>query len=89
MAYSKLSAGTAGSKLANAINYAGSTSDAAKTAATAAQAKADSNVALGARVAAPASAAAAGVAGTWATDTGFIYVCTATNTWKRVAIATW
>jgi hypothetical protein len=37
----------------------------------------------------PASASATGVAGTIAADTGFIYVCTATNTWKRVAIATW
>ncbi len=37
----------------------------------------------------PATAAAAGVAGSIAWDTGFIYVCTATNTWKRVAIATW
>lgn len=37
----------------------------------------------------PASAAAAGVAGTIVWDTGFIYVCTAVNTWKRAAIATW
>lgn len=37
----------------------------------------------------PASAAATGVTGTLAWDSGFIYVCTATNTWKRVAIATW
>lgn len=37
----------------------------------------------------PASAGATGVAGTFAFDTGFLYVCTATNTWKRVAIATW
>lgn len=37
----------------------------------------------------PASASAAGVAGTVTWDSGFIYVCTATNTWKRVAIATW
>lgn len=37
----------------------------------------------------PASAAAAGTIGTIAWDTGFIYICTATNTWKRVAIATW
>ena len=37
----------------------------------------------------PASAAAAGVAGTITWDTGFLYVCTATNTWERVAIATW
>ena len=37
----------------------------------------------------PASAAAAGTIGTVCWDTGFIYVCTATNTWKKVAIATW
>jgi hypothetical protein len=37
----------------------------------------------------PASAAATGTAGTIAWDTSYIYVCTATNTWKRVAIATW
>ncbi len=37
----------------------------------------------------PASAAATGKAGSIVWDTGFIYVCTATNTWKKVAIATW
>lgn len=37
----------------------------------------------------PASAGAAGVAGTITWDGSYIYVCTATNTWKRVAIATW
>ena len=37
----------------------------------------------------PASAAATGTAGTIAWDTSYIYVCTATNTWKRVAISTW
>lgn len=37
----------------------------------------------------PASASAAGTAGTIAWDASYIYVCTATNTWKRVAIATW
>ena len=37
----------------------------------------------------PASAAAAGTIGTVCWDTSYIYVCTATNTWKRVAIATW
>lgn len=40
-------------------------------------------------VSAPANADSAGTAGQWAWDTGFIYVCVATNTWKRVAIATW
>lgn len=37
----------------------------------------------------PASASAAGTAGDIAWDASYIYVCTATNTWKRVAIATW
>lgn len=37
----------------------------------------------------PASATAAGDVGTICWDSGFIYVCVATNTWKRVAIATW
>lgn len=37
----------------------------------------------------PATAASTGVTGTITWDSGFIYVCTATNTWKRVAIATW
>jgi hypothetical protein len=37
----------------------------------------------------PASATAPGVKGTIAWDSNFIYVCTATNTWKQVAIATW
>jgi hypothetical protein len=37
----------------------------------------------------PANASAAGVAGSITWDSGFIYICTATNTWKRVAIATW
>eukprot|EP01048_Picozoa_sp_COSAG05_P005759 COSAG05_NODE_351_length_10910_cov_25.021645_8_plen_657_part_00 len=37
----------------------------------------------------PASASAAGVTGSLAYDENYIYVCTATDTWKRVAIATW
>jgi len=37
----------------------------------------------------PASASATGTAGTIQWDASYIYVCTATNTWKRVAIATW
>lgn len=37
----------------------------------------------------PASAAATGTAGTIAWDASYIYVCVASNTWKRVAIATW
>jgi hypothetical protein len=37
----------------------------------------------------PASAAAAGNAGDICWDADYIYVCTATNTWKRAAISTW
>lgn len=37
----------------------------------------------------PASASATGTAGTITWDSSYVYVCTATNTWKRVAIATW
>jgi hypothetical protein len=37
----------------------------------------------------PASAAAAGNAGDICWDADYIYVCTATNTWKRTAISTW
>ncbi|RKF23384.1 hypothetical protein D6851_02620 [Altericroceibacterium spongiae] len=38
---------------------------------------------------APASATAPGTAGQIAHDADYFYVCTAANTWKRVALATW
>jgi hypothetical protein len=37
----------------------------------------------------PANATAAGDKGTICWDASYIYVCVSTNTWKRVAIATW
>jgi len=37
----------------------------------------------------PASAAATGTVGMICWDASYIYVCIATNTWKRAAIATW
>jgi hypothetical protein len=37
----------------------------------------------------PASSSATGIAGAIEWDSSYLYVCTATNTWKRVAIATW
>ena len=37
----------------------------------------------------PASATAAGNAGDICWDSDAIYVCVATNTWKKIAIATW
>lgn len=41
------------------------------------------------RVAVPSTATSAGVAGTVAWDANYFYVCTATNTWVRTALATW
>lgn len=38
---------------------------------------------------APASATAQGIAGQIAFDASFVYVCIATNTWKRAALSTW
>ena len=37
----------------------------------------------------PATAGATGQVGTVAWDVDYIYICTATNAWERVAIATW
>lgn len=37
----------------------------------------------------PSSASDTGTAGNIAYDADYIYICTATDTWKRVAIATW
>lgn len=37
----------------------------------------------------PASASATGAVGEICWDANYIYVCTATNTWKRAAISTW
>ena len=37
----------------------------------------------------PATAGATGQVGTIAWDVDYIYICTATNAWERVAIATW
>lgn len=38
---------------------------------------------------APSTATSTGVAGQTACDTNYLYVCTATNTWKRTALSTW
>ncbi len=38
---------------------------------------------------APATSSGAGTRGDIAWDSGYVYVCVATNTWKRSAIATW
>jgi len=40
-------------------------------------------------VTAPTTAASTGTARQWAYDSNYLYICTASNTWKRVAIAGW
>jgi len=44
---------------------------------------------LGALNMAPASSGASGVVGAILVDAGYIYICTATDTWKRAALASW
>lgn len=44
---------------------------------------------LSIKVDAPATADSAGELGMWAEENGFLYVCTAKDTWKRIAIASW
>jgi hypothetical protein len=38
---------------------------------------------------APASASSTGILGSIVADADYIYVCTATDTWKRAALSTW
>lgn len=47
----------------------------------------DMEIAVNAGV--PATASDTGTAGQVAWDADYFYVCTATDTWKRVAVATW
>jgi ribose 5-phosphate isomerase RpiB len=47
------------------------------------------NLRMSAPTLVPASASATGSEGQIAWDADYIYICTATDTWKRVAIATW
>lgn len=41
------------------------------------------------KVSVPATAASAGTLGMWAADSSWLYICTASSTWRRVAIAVW
>lgn len=36
----------------------------------------------------PASSSASGYVGEWCADASYIYICTASNTWKRCALST-
>ena len=51
------------------------------------QLSADTSV-IGLRVASPATSTTACTMGSWATDGSYFYLCTATNVWRRAALAT-
>ena len=44
---------------------------------------------VGIKVPVPANSSSEGIPGQWAADSSHIYVCTATNTWRRVATEVW
>jgi hypothetical protein len=48
----------------------------------------DSNI-IGTRVSVPATSTSQCVAGNWAADDQFFYVCASTNVWRRVAASSW
>lgn len=82
----------------NRLNFGGTTSSfpALKRSSTTLQVRLADDTAysvldaqLRAQGTAPATSGAAGTAGDIRYDADYIYVCTATNTWKRAAIATW
>lgn len=48
-----------------------------------------SNNPYSSKVAVPAAVGSTGSLGQWAADNDWLYICTATNTWRRVALGTW
>ncbi len=44
---------------------------------------------LSMKVPVPATATSGGQAGQWASDGTYLYICTATNTWRRAAVSAW
>lgn len=63
------------------------TADASKPVSTDQQTALDGKLNTWASV--PASASATGTAGQMAYASGYLYICVGTDTWERVAIATW
>lgn len=51
--------------------------------------KTASQLNLAERVSVPSTSSSTGTVGQYAVDASFAYFCTATNTWKRIAISTW
>lgn len=44
---------------------------------------------LAKKVAVPSSVSDTGEPGQWAEDGSYLYICTATDTWRRVGLGTW
>lgn len=85
-----ISAEGAGSALTVAANTGNLTSIGTVTAqGTGASSFAGSIATQGGTASTPASASAAGTAGTILWDASYVYVCVATNQWKRAALSTW
>ena len=47
------------------------------------------NLVLSSPTGIPATTGASGIKGSFVWDSGFLYVCTSTNSWKRAALTTW
>jgi hypothetical protein len=47
------------------------------------------NLVLSSPTGIPATTGASGIKGSFVWDSGFLYVCTNTNSWKRAALTTW
>lgn len=75
-------------EIAYVIEQAGLTLDTAST-DTRTQLKEGLDILYAARADAPALTGSDGTAGQFAYDSGYIYICVAANTWKRVAVAAW
>lgn len=74
-------------KTAIGLGNADNTADADKPVSTAQQAALDGK--LNNWVSVPASASATGTAGQMAYESGFLYICVATDTWERATLNTW
>lgn len=84
-----LGLGSIATQNADNVNIDGGTIDGASVGSTAAAAGAFTTLKVTTPGSAPATATATGVKGEIRYDEDYIYICVATNTWKRSALAAW